>query len=111
VWPQECNRPSQRPDAHAESYETQKHTFASSKAVLKPPHSKRWRDCQASSDLAKRLECGAFTAAFVRWFAWPSVNASNGHERLRAAIPEKDNSKHEYEDFGSGLICLRSAGL
>jgi predicted GH43/DUF377 family glycosyl hydrolase len=36
------------------------------KAVLKPPHSKRWRDCRATSHLAKRLECGTFTAAFVR---------------------------------------------
>jgi hypothetical protein len=33
------------------------------KAVLKPPHSTRWRDCQAASEFAKRLECGAFTAA------------------------------------------------
>jgi hypothetical protein len=34
------------------------------KAVLKPPHSKRWRAGPALSNLAKRLECGAFTAAF-----------------------------------------------
>jgi len=34
--------------------------------VLKPPHSKRWRDCDAASSLAKRMECGAFTAAFAR---------------------------------------------
>jgi hypothetical protein len=39
------------------------------KAVLKPPHSRRWRDCREASTFAKRLECGAFTAAF-------------GHKRL-----------------------------
>jgi len=27
------------------------------KAVLKSPHSKRWRECRARSNLAKRLEC------------------------------------------------------
>jgi hypothetical protein len=34
------------------------------KAVLKTPQSTRWRDCRGASDCAKRLECGAFTAAF-----------------------------------------------
>jgi hypothetical protein len=34
------------------------------KAVLKPPHSRRWRDCRGASVFAKRLDCGAFTAAF-----------------------------------------------
>ena len=38
--------------------------FSRFKAVLKPPHSKRWRGCQAPSRLAKRLDCGEFTAAF-----------------------------------------------
>ena len=39
-------------------------SFASvRKAVLKPPHSKRYRACRTTSNLAKRLECGAFTAA------------------------------------------------
>jgi hypothetical protein len=33
------------------------------KAVLKPPQSTRWRDCQEAPDFAKRLDCGAFTAA------------------------------------------------
>jgi len=28
------------------------------------PQSKRWRDCWTWHDLAKRLECGRFTAAF-----------------------------------------------
>ena len=37
-----------------------------SKAALKPPHSKRWRDCPAPANRAKRLECGGFSAAF-RW--------------------------------------------
>jgi len=36
----------------------------STKAVLKPPHSKRWRNELAPANFAKRLECGAFTAAF-----------------------------------------------
>jgi hypothetical protein len=34
------------------------------KAVLKPPQSRRWRDCRGTTDCAKRLDCGAFTAAF-----------------------------------------------
>jgi hypothetical protein len=34
------------------------------KAGLKPPQSKRYRDYRASSNLAKRLDCGRFTAAF-----------------------------------------------
>jgi hypothetical protein len=34
------------------------------KAVLKPPHAKRWCDHPASSNFAERLECGVFTAAF-----------------------------------------------
>jgi hypothetical protein len=34
------------------------------KAGLKPPHLTRWRDCQGTFDIAKRLDCGAFTAAF-----------------------------------------------
>jgi hypothetical protein len=34
------------------------------RAVLKPPHSRRWRDCRGALDFAKRLECGVFTAAF-----------------------------------------------
>jgi hypothetical protein len=35
-----------------------------SKAVLKPPQSKRYREYPASLNFAKRLDCGAFTAAF-----------------------------------------------
>jgi len=27
--------------------------------VLKPPQSRRWRDCPAASNIAKRLDCGA----------------------------------------------------
>jgi hypothetical protein len=41
-------------------------TFARTKAVLKSPHSRRYRDCQAVLNFAKRLECGVFTAAFAR---------------------------------------------
>jgi hypothetical protein len=33
--------------------------FAGGKAVLKPPQSKRWRDCDAASGFAKRLESAA----------------------------------------------------
>jgi hypothetical protein len=33
------------------------------KAMLKSSHSRRSRDCLASLHIAKRLECGAFTAA------------------------------------------------
>jgi hypothetical protein len=39
------------------------------KTVLKPPHSKRWRDGRTPSDFEKRLECGAFTAAV--WVGLP----------------------------------------
>jgi hypothetical protein len=34
------------------------------RAVLKPPQSKRWRDCRSDFNFAKRLDCGVFTAAF-----------------------------------------------
>jgi hypothetical protein len=44
----------------------QMNTLARTRAVLKPPHSKRWRDFQTQANRAKRLECGAFTAALVR---------------------------------------------
>jgi hypothetical protein len=33
------------------------------KAVLKPPQSKRCRDCSTALNHAKRLDCGEFTAA------------------------------------------------
>jgi hypothetical protein len=33
-------------------------------AGLKSPHSTRCRACRTSSNFAKRLDCGAFTAAF-----------------------------------------------
>jgi hypothetical protein len=39
-------------------------TNLEARAVLKPPQSKRWRDCWSDSNFAKRLDCGAFTAAF-----------------------------------------------
>jgi hypothetical protein len=31
---------------------------------MKPPQSKRWRARLRASDLAKRLDCGGFSAAF-----------------------------------------------
>jgi hypothetical protein len=40
------------------------------RAVLKPPQSRRWRGCRRASNFAKRLECGAFTAAF-----WPQATS------------------------------------
>jgi C1A family cysteine protease len=40
--------------------------MTSGKAVLKTPQSKRWRECQVLPNRAKRLDCGAFTAAFGR---------------------------------------------
>jgi hypothetical protein len=33
------------------------------KGGAEAPHSRRWRDHQASPHFAKRLDCGAFTAA------------------------------------------------
>ena len=33
--------------------------------MLKPPQSKRIRECQASSNRAKRLDCVRFTAVFA----------------------------------------------
>jgi hypothetical protein len=45
---------------------TQKFLAAGVRQGGPPPLSKRWRDCDAASGLAKRLECGAFTAAFWR---------------------------------------------
>jgi hypothetical protein len=41
--------------------------------VLKPPQSKRWRDGLASPKHAKRLDCGAFTAAFLWQFEMPGM--------------------------------------
>jgi hypothetical protein len=46
------------------------------RAVLKPPHSKRWRDCRKAFDFAKRLEYGAFTAAF--WQKATFVSSRSG---------------------------------
>jgi hypothetical protein len=53
--------------------------FARTKAVLKSPHSGRWRDCQPPADLAERLDCGVFTAAFVR----PTRSRTNQNLRPR----------------------------
>jgi hypothetical protein len=36
-----------------------------SKAALKTPQSKRYRDCRAPANFAKRLDCGVFSAAFL----------------------------------------------
>src|SRR5437870_3459532 len=41
------------------------------KAVLKTRAVQTLRDCRASSNCAKRLECGAFTAAFSGCWAGP----------------------------------------
>jgi len=71
--------------------------------VLKPPHSKRWRDCDAASSLAKRMECGAFTAAFGRMLRprtqrQPSPGGKSGAEatalqmlaRLRCGLKPRE---------------------
>ena len=41
------------------------------KAVLKPPHSRRWRDCHASLSRAKRLDCAR---VHRRFSPWPSIH-------------------------------------
>jgi hypothetical protein len=38
--------------------------IAGRKAALKSPHSKRCRECRAMRNVAERLECGDFSAAF-----------------------------------------------
>jgi hypothetical protein len=50
-----------------------------SKAVLKHAQSKRWRDCRASSNFTKRLECARFTAALRR-------DIPDGQTKLAAVI-------------------------
>src|ERR1035437_4985338 len=47
------------------------------KAVLKPPHSKRWRDCPAPSNFAKRLECVRFITAIRAALPLPLVQGFN----------------------------------
>ena len=37
--------------------------LTSRKAVLKPPRSKRWRDCHTAHNYAKHLDCGGFSTA------------------------------------------------
>jgi hypothetical protein len=49
---------------------------APAEAVLKPPHSKRWRGYRTLTNFAKRLDCGAFTAAVARLF--PPGATDNG---------------------------------
>jgi hypothetical protein len=49
------------------------------KAVLKPPHSRRWRDYRTSPNFAKRLDCGAFTAAIARPFPQTQQAMANDH--------------------------------
>jgi hypothetical protein len=52
------------------------------KAVLKPPQSRRWRACRETRNVAKRLDCGAFTAAFPHN---PNAPVSNGGHLQRPA--------------------------
>jgi hypothetical protein len=40
------------------------HIHCGTKAALKPPQSKRYRDDHAFTNFAKRLDCGGFSAAF-----------------------------------------------
>ena len=44
-----------------------------SKAVLKPPQSRRYRVRHVFTNLAKRLDCGAFTAALEGRFSSHSL--------------------------------------
>jgi len=53
------------------------------KAVLKTPQSMRCRDCRWFTDFAKRLECGAFTAALPGHFI-------NSVFRLGKSFPAQD---------------------
>jgi hypothetical protein len=55
-------------------------------AALKPPHSKRWRDLAAPSNLSGRLECGGFSAAFAPWFKTTDLT-SKVNRLLVAALP------------------------
>ena len=65
-----------------------------SKAVLKPPHSKRWCDGWASCATANRMECGAFTAAFgsvaIPW-RFRGFKARNG---VRRFVPTNRSAEH-----------------
>jgi len=50
------------------SRETGRARVSAWKAALKTPQSKRYRACQSQPDVAKRLDCGVFSAAFAGWF-------------------------------------------
>ena len=53
------------------------------KAALKPPHSKRCRAGPVPSTFAKRLECGAFTAAFS---LTADVLSSTNRSKLKSRV-------------------------
>ena len=74
--------------------------------MLKPPHSKRWRDCHASPNLAKRLECGAFTAAFAR-AARPRTNDKpRPRERARGLAHSKTLAR-----MAMAPVCAKHLGV
>ena len=54
-------------------------------AVLKPPHSRRWRNRRTSPNFAKRLDCGAFTAAIARPFPQTQQAMANDHRSRRSS--------------------------
>jgi hypothetical protein len=58
--------------------------------VLKPPHTRRWRDLPNVSNHAKRLECGAFTAAFGR-------PADRVTRHRKGVNPEKKKGSTQYK--------------
>jgi hypothetical protein len=74
IFPPDRNRADSRGEG-------QRSLNLGAKAVLKTPQSTRWRDCHVASPFAKRLDCGAFTAAFqLRRF----LPAANLHPSLSA---------------------------
>ena len=64
-----------------------------SKAVLKPPQSKRYRDCRELSNLAKRLDCGAFTAAFYARKLVAGIASKDVSGEVKAFLPKAEEYK------------------
>jgi len=57
------------------------------KAVLKTRAVQTLRDCRTPSNCAKRLDCGAFTAAFSGYRDWRSgVSAERRHLKINGKV-------------------------
>ena len=54
------------------------------KAGLKPPQSRRWRDCRTSPNFAQRLDCGAFTGAI------PAHNPNDTREPFKLSATKTE---------------------